>query len=292
MKKDIHTSGSMVKNHISFYDGIWIICNTENFVPIVVPDLSSSSSSWLPSSTSMTLSRKEIDHPTSSSISCTSPVTSPTESSENGARQKRWDPRGMETKHSTGRGTKPVFRASRIVLSRTRRWTVFRMFLLQRSCQQSSRNGRRCHFRKWTFWLPTSPTICCSPIFVLICCICLHPTMRIGHEKNAMVKSQETKQRVQRFFESVGNGKPTGSVWKETIAISATKRISVEKLHHQIRLQNFSCSRMSENHREPEIQEAEVPSGRTSRWPCKDYLKEFFNNSFCKKMLTIVQSLF
>ena len=36
-------------------------------------------------------------------------------------------------------------------------------------------------------------------------------------------------------------------------------RISVEKLHHEIRLRILSCSRMSENHREPEVPEAEVP---------------------------------
>ena len=53
-------------------NGIRIICNTENFVPIVVPGLSTSSSSSLPSSTSMTPSRQEIDHPTSSSSSSTS----------------------------------------------------------------------------------------------------------------------------------------------------------------------------------------------------------------------------
>ena len=33
------------------------------------------------------------------------------------------------------------------------------------------------------------------------------------------------------FLEIVGNGNPTGSVWKETIAVSATIWISVEKLH-------------------------------------------------------------
>ena len=43
-------------------NGIRIQCNTENFVPIVVPGLSTSSSSSLPSSTSMTPSRQEIDH--------------------------------------------------------------------------------------------------------------------------------------------------------------------------------------------------------------------------------------
>ena len=39
--------------------GIRIQCNTENFVPIVIPGLSSSSSSSLPYSTSMTPSRQE-----------------------------------------------------------------------------------------------------------------------------------------------------------------------------------------------------------------------------------------
>ena len=57
-------------------------CNTENFVPIVVPGLPTSSSSNFPSSTSMTPSRQEIDHPTSSSISSTSPTT--TVSSDSG----------------------------------------------------------------------------------------------------------------------------------------------------------------------------------------------------------------
>ena len=61
------------------------------------------------------------------------------------------------------------------------------------------------------------------------------------------------------LLEIVGNGKPTGSVWKETIAVSATISISVEKLHHQIRLRILSCSKMSENHREPEVPEEEVP---------------------------------
>ena len=61
------------------------------------------------------------------------------------------------------------------------------------------------------------------------------------------------------FLEIVGNGKPTDSVWKETIAVSATIWISVEKFHHQIRLRILSCSRVSENHWEPEVPEAGVP---------------------------------
>ena len=61
------------------------------------------------------------------------------------------------------------------------------------------------------------------------------------------------------FLEIVGNGSPTGSVPEETVAVSASISISVEKLHHQIRLRILSCSRMSENFREPEVPEEEVP---------------------------------
>ena len=61
------------------------------------------------------------------------------------------------------------------------------------------------------------------------------------------------------FLEIVGNGTSTGSVLDETIAVSATISISVEEVHHQIRLRILSCSRLSENHREPEVQEEEVP---------------------------------
>ena len=85
------------------------------------------------------------------------------------------------------------------------------------------------------------------------------------------------------FLEIVGNGSPTGSVVKETIAVSAAISISVEKLHHQIRFRILSCSRMSENHREPEVPEEKSPSGRMFRWPCKDYLKGTCNNSFCER---------
>ena len=54
------------------------------------------------------------------------------------------------------------------------------------------------------------------------------------------------------------------------------------RVHHQIRLRILSCSGMSENHREPEVPE-ESPSGRMSRWPCKDSLKGTCNNSSCKR---------
>ena len=62
-------------------NGIRIPCNTENFVPIVVPGLSNSSSGS-DSSTSMTLSRQGSHCSTSSSSSSSSPTVSDTETRE------------------------------------------------------------------------------------------------------------------------------------------------------------------------------------------------------------------
>ena len=67
-------------------NGIRIQCNTETFVPIVVPGLTLSSSSSSHPSTSMTPSRQESNHPTSSSSSSTSPTT--TVSSESATRAR------------------------------------------------------------------------------------------------------------------------------------------------------------------------------------------------------------
>ena len=61
------------------------------------------------------------------------------------------------------------------------------------------------------------------------------------------------------FLEIVGNGSSTGSVLEETIAVSATISISVEKSHSRIRLRILSCSRMREKRREPEVSGEEVP---------------------------------
>ena len=72
MKTGIPTNGSMVKNHISLKSGIRIICNTENFVPIVVPGLSSSSSA---SSSTLRTPMKQESHSSSSSSSSSSSPT-------------------------------------------------------------------------------------------------------------------------------------------------------------------------------------------------------------------------
>ena len=74
-----------INGHIK--NGIRIQCNTENFVPIVVPGLSTSSSSSSHLSTSMTPSRQERNRPTSSSSSSTSPTTTVSGDSETRERE-------------------------------------------------------------------------------------------------------------------------------------------------------------------------------------------------------------
>ena len=72
MKTGVLTNGSMVKNHISLRTEFGFVCNTENFVPIVVPGLSSSSSGS--SSTSRTPLKQESHSSSSSSSSPSSPT--------------------------------------------------------------------------------------------------------------------------------------------------------------------------------------------------------------------------
>ena len=67
-------------------NGIRIHCNTENFVPVVVPGLSSSFSGSHPS-TSMTPSRQESNRPTSSPSSSTSPTATLSSDSETRERE-------------------------------------------------------------------------------------------------------------------------------------------------------------------------------------------------------------
>ena len=74
-----------------------------------------------------------------------------------------------------------------------------------------------------------------------------------------MVKNPGTKQRVQRILGDCWQWESNGSVQEETIAVSATVLLSVHNRHSRIRLRILSCSRMSENHREPEVPEERVP---------------------------------
>ena len=101
-------------------------------------------------------------------------------------------------------------------------------------------------------------------------------------EKNAVVKKQVTKQRVQRIPGDCWQWETYGQCVKGDKCSFRHDINQRGKLHSRIRLRILSCSRMSENHREPEVPE-ESPSGRMSRWPCKDYLRGTCNNSLCEK---------
>ena len=74
-----------------------------------------------------------------------------------------------------------------------------------------------------------------------------------------MVKNQGTKQRVQSIPGNCWRWETGGQcVTGDNCNFCATIQVSVEKLHHQIRLRILSCSRVSENHREPEVLEIKV----------------------------------
>ena len=93
----------------------------------------------------------------------------------------------------------------------------------------------------------------------------------VNYEKNAVVKNQGTRQRVQGILGDCWQWETQRAVCeKRQLQFPATITISVEKLHHQIRLRILSCSRMSENHRETRSPRGRSPSARMSRWPCKD----------------------
>ena len=104
-----------------------------------------------------------------------------------------------------------------------------------------------------------------------------------NYEKNAVVKNQGIKQRVQRILGDCWQWETNGQCVKGDNCSFRHDINKRGKVHHPIRLLILSCSRVSENHPEPEVPE-ESPSGRMSRWPCKDYLKGTCNNSFCEKM--------
>ena len=104
-----------------------------------------------------------------------------------------------------------------------------------------------------------------------------------NYEKNAVVKNQGTKQRVQRIL---------GDCWQWETNRQCVKgdncifRHDVNK-RGQVTPSNPSPnSFMQQNERKSSRTRSprgKSPSGRMSRWPCKDYLKGTCNNSFCKR---------
>ena len=96
-------------------NGIRIQCNTENFIPIVVPGLSTNSSSGSDSSTSRTLSRQESHCSSSSSSSSSSPTASDTKTREREDRtESEISPVTVSTTVDEGSGRPDIDQASKI----------------------------------------------------------------------------------------------------------------------------------------------------------------------------------
>ena len=79
-----------------------------------------------------------------------------------------------------------------------------------------------------------------------------------NYERNALVKNQGAKQREQRTSGDCWQWRAKGSVLMETIAVSVTLSISVQKQHGRILLRALLRCRMREMHRDPEVPEAKV----------------------------------
>ena len=102
-------------------------------------------------------------------------------------------------------------------------------------------------------------------------------------EKNAVVKNQGTKQRVQRILGDCWQFEANGQCVKGD---NCSFRHGINKRGKITQSNPSPNSFMQQNERKTSRTRSprgRSPSGRMSRWPCKDYLKGTCNNSFCKK---------
>ena len=104
-----------------------------------------------------------------------------------------------------------------------------------------------------------------------------------NYERNAVVKDQGQSSVDKGLEEIVGSGKPTGSVLKETIAVSVTISTSVKKLTQPNPSPRSSTQKSVKNSSRTRSPRGRGPSGKMSRLPCKDHPKGTCTNSFCEK---------
>ena len=107
---------------------------------------------------------------------------------------------------------------------------------------------------------------------------------RIGNfEKNAVVKNQGTKQRVQRILGDCWQWETNGQCVKGN---NCSFRHDMNKRGKSSPSNPSQNSFMQQSERKPSRTRSprgKSPSGRMSRWPCKDYLGGTCNNSFCER---------
>ena len=104
-----------------------------------------------------------------------------------------------------------------------------------------------------------------------------------NYEKNALVKNQGTKQRGQRTLGDCWQWKTKGQCSKKD---NCSFRHDINKRAKLTQPNPSPSSFMQQNERNASRTRSprgKSPSGRMSRWPCKDYLKGTCTNSFCEK---------
>ena len=104
-----------------------------------------------------------------------------------------------------------------------------------------------------------------------------------NYEKNAVVKNQGTKQRVQRILGDCWQWEANGQCVKGN---NCSFRHDMNKCGKSSPSNPSPNSFMRQNERKPtrtRSPRGKSPSGGMPRWPCKDYLRGTCNNSFCEK---------
>ena len=102
-------------------------------------------------------------------------------------------------------------------------------------------------------------------------------------EKNAVVKNQGTKQRVPRILGDCWQWETNGQCVKGN---NCSFRRDMNKRGKSSPSNPSQNSFMRQSERKPlwtRSPRGKNPSGRTSRWLCKDYFRGTCNNSFCEK---------
>ena len=104
-----------------------------------------------------------------------------------------------------------------------------------------------------------------------------------NYERNAVVKNQVTKQRVQRILGDCWQWESNGQCSRGD---NCSFRHDINKRGKMTQSNPSPNSFMQQNERNASRTRSprgKSPSGRMFRWPCKDYLKGTCTNSFCEK---------
>ena len=100
-----------------------------------------------------------------------------------------------------------------------------------------------------------------------------------NYERNVVVQESRDKTGWTEFLGIVSNGKPTGSVLN-SFRHDINERA---KLTQPNSSPNSFMQQNERNASRTRSPRGKSPSGRMSRWPCKDYLKGTCTNSLCKR---------